>query len=458
MSEDNTKKDSFNIKFSIKKKTVTIVSIVAVLLILILGLGIGIPLGLAAQQLSGSVSTEVWNSNAQFDENADSVVTLTKQKDKDFVILNLTDIQMSENYTIFQNNRNYKYISELVGEVKPDLITITGDNVWMFNTKTAAKKFTKAIDKLGIPWAPIFGNHDAENDVDKNWLVEAFNKSEHCLMRKGPMNIAGVGNYIINIKEEGSNKIVHTLFMMDSHMGAPETVIDTINIYDGAEGVEQIMPSDANLTWNARNGWLTKNGNTFAPILKEDGFNEMNPVTNKPIYKAIGYNYDYIKQNQIDWYKWAVKGIAELANNDENNTVPSSVLTHIAVPEFAHAYSEYVGTITNDDGTVKSIAELKELEAAGAENFGQNLDDVYCSRYNSGFFSVIQELKSTKNIIVGHDHINYSSIMYKGVRLTYALKTGDGCSWVEDGSVSGGTKLIVNSDGSTVTKHIYKAF
>lgn len=456
MSENNTKKDSFD--FSIKKKTIKIVAIALSLVIIIVGLGVGLPLGLAAAKLNGTPSMEIWNAQANFSENAESVVTLTKKQDKDFVILNLTDIQMSEQYTIFQNNRNYKLVRELVDEVKPDLITLTGDNIWLFNTKAAANRLTKEMDKLGVPWAPVFGNHDAENDVDKNWLVEKFNESEHCLMKKGPVNVSGVGNYIINIKEEGTNKIVHTLFMMDSHMSKSYSEIDTVNVYDGANGVERVEPQSG--TWEPETGLLTKNGYSFAPVLDENGDNAINAITKKPEYKVLGSGYDYVKESQIEWYKWAVNGIANLPNaaKNANGVVPSSVFMHIAVPEFAYAYSEYVKTITNADGSIKSVAELRTLEENGAVNFGCNFEEVCSPKYNSGFFAAMQDLKSTKNVVVGHDHVNFSSIMYKGIRLTYSLKTGDGCYWVEDGSVSGGTKITVAPSGDTVTNHVYKNF
>ena len=64
----------------------------------------------------------------------------------------------------------------------------------------------------------------------------------------------------------------------------------------------------------------------------------------------------------------------------------------------------------------------------------------------------MQELGSTENVVVGHDHVNNYSVLYKGIRLTYALKTGDRC--YADADLNGGTLLTVTKDGVT-TEHVY---
>lgn len=62
---------------------------------------------------------------------------------------------------------------------------------------------------------------------------------------------------------------------------------------------------------------------------------------------------------------------------------------------------------------------------------------------------------STKNVICGHDHVNDFSLVYEGVRLTYALKTGNGAYWVEGGSQSGYTQLTISETGSGSINQIY---
>lgn len=84
------------------------------------------------------------------------------------------------------------------------------------------------------------------------------------------------------------------------------------------------------------------------------------------------------------------------------------------------------------------------------------LREPICSPYyNSGMFEKIVELNSTKNVICGHEHKNNFSVLYRGVRLTYATKTGDGHDWVEDGSVCGGTVLEFDETEKLTVSPIY---
>ena len=59
----------------------------------------------------------------------------------------------------------------------------------------------------------------------------------------------------------------------------------------------------------------------------------------------------------------------------------------------------------------------------------------------------------TKNVICGHNHVNTSSAIYRGVRLTYGVKTGAG-SYHEE-HLNGGTVLKLTSDGKVDISHVY---
>ena len=163
----------------------------------------------------GEISAEIWDEDTDF--SLDDCVTLTKKKDKDFVILNITDTHFSDyDYRAFFSFATELTIKRLVKNVKPDLITITGDLVCTESTVYAIRRITDLFDSFGIPWAPVFGNHDGEGNADLNYLADIMMKSEYCVMKKGDPEM-GVGNYIINIAEEDSGKITETLFMMDTH-------------------------------------------------------------------------------------------------------------------------------------------------------------------------------------------------------------------------------------------------
>lgn len=100
--------------------------------------------------------------------------------------------------------------------------------------------------------------------------------------------------------------------------------------------------------------------------------------------------YDFIKPNQIAWYREEIR-------NDE---CPSTIFCHIPLPEH------------------------EEAVANGELLAGYNLEGICCPRYNSGMFDAILEEGKTKAFVVGHDHINASRYLYKGVQFIYNRMSG----------------------------------
>lgn len=166
----------------------------------------------------GEVSDYVWNSSDEF--SLDDTVILKKEKNKDFVILNITDTHFSDyDYRAFTAFDVEMKIKTLVASVKPDLITISGDIVCTDSTVYSVRRITDLMESFGIPWAPFFGNHDDEGNCDLNYLADVMMSAPNCVMSKGDPEM-GVGNYVINIaqdNEDGSTDIVETLIIMDSH-------------------------------------------------------------------------------------------------------------------------------------------------------------------------------------------------------------------------------------------------
>ena len=99
---------------------------------------------------------------------------------------------------------------------------MTGDIVCGEASYYSIQRITDLMESFGVPWAPVFGNHDDEANCDLNFLAETMMKSPHCLMKKGDSRM-GVGNYIINIAEKDGDKIniCESIFMMDSHHNQP---------------------------------------------------------------------------------------------------------------------------------------------------------------------------------------------------------------------------------------------
>lgn len=312
-----------------------------------------------------------WSASDEFNQN--SYITLEKDPDKDFVILNLADVQLRDDevYTD-EDYETRKLIKEMVEKHQPDLITLSGDNAW---GTMAYIELIRLVDSFDIPWAPVMGNHDGQRTISEFWAAYLLSKAKNCLFEFGPEDM-GYGNYIINITENG--RIIHTLFMVDTH--------------DGAEFVDE-------------------NGATVS-------------------------GYDHLWKNQIEWYKWGVKGVEKI----EGKTVESTVIMHIPVYEYKEAWamfsSEEIGTI---DPAFDPVAK------------GTHGEGICSPPVRTEFFSVCKELGSTKNMLCGHDHINNSQIYYEGIRLNYAVKTGYGSYYTDD--LVGATTITVNSNGNAYVEH-----
>lgn len=111
--------------------------------------------------------------------------------------------------------RCYGYLRDIIGNTKPDLILITGDLVYgeFDDNGNVLKTFIKFMDGFGIPWAPIFGNHDNETVLGAEWQSKCLENAEYCLFKKG--ELSGNGNYTVGITENGVLKRVFV--MLDTH-------------------------------------------------------------------------------------------------------------------------------------------------------------------------------------------------------------------------------------------------
>lgn len=421
-----------------KKKMKLTISLLIIIPVIV-GISVGIPVAEIYKNLEGKPSQLVWNENDKYNIDKDAYI-LTVDKKSDFKILNLTDLQLSEGMSQKRINRTYELVRQLVKETNPSIVTFTGDNTWLKNSKKAVKRFVKEIDNIciefDVPWAPILGNHDAESDVDGNWIFDEYLQAQNIIfnykenanrskdLAKGPMNISGVGNYVINVKSAIDDEIFHSMIMMDTHSLGSYSTIDSVNI-----GSEKINLTGLNESEKLKlNEWITKDGYIFAPSEDE----------NNNGYTVVGTGYDYIKENQIHWYEYMVKGLAA----STGAPVESSLFIHIPLPEYNMAAKIYEPI---NDGFTK--------DENG--NFGMLREPICSPYYNSGMFERIIELNSTKNVICGHEHKNNFSVLYRGVRLTYATKTGDGHDWVEDGSVCGGTVLEFDETEKLTVSPIY---
>lgn len=188
-------------------------------------------LGVLFFPLQGKKHIEIWSKSDKFDIS--KIQTLEKSRN-DFKILMFTDTQLWAN--LGKNKECYEQMDELVKKAKPDLIVLPGDNLSAMASRFSINNFIKHMDSYKIPWAPVFGNHDSEIPTNsKNWQGDKYEKSEYCLFKKGPSNLYGCGNYVLNITEGG--KPVYSIYMLDNGQYLKYDNGETKEIYMGYEQI-----------------------------------------------------------------------------------------------------------------------------------------------------------------------------------------------------------------------------
>ena len=158
-----------------KKKNKGLIILISVLAVIIVAVG-SFAAAFALSMEKGTPSAEVWEENMEYDIN--NTVQLQKTPGEDFVILKLTDIQDNDFLDIGRRKYTEQTITELVERVKPDLITMTGDQIWAPFVKYSLDDLIEFMDSFKIPWAPVNGNHDGEGNVDLKAAAEKYAASE----------------------------------------------------------------------------------------------------------------------------------------------------------------------------------------------------------------------------------------------------------------------------------------
>ena len=193
---------------------------------------------------------------------------LQKQKNRKFTVLNFSDPQLSNaewGEGHLEGILLRETVTAMIRQVQPDLITVSGDLAWA-GEYAAYDMLAKFLDGFGIPWAPVFGNHDNQKGpevVAKQ--AEILKAYKTCLLEEGDPAM-GCGNYVIGIEEDG--RLVHGIILMDSHDREEWT---------DAEG-------------NHHNDWADIEPNQFpwyrrqVDMLKEGGATESSLLLHIPLY------------------------------------------------------------------------------------------------------------------------------------------------------------------------------
>lgn len=286
------------------------------------------------------------NTEVDVDELLDTKHTLRADANGDFKVLVLSDVQ--SNSTVLEEDIQDN-IKLAVDKEQPDLVLFGGDNSYGMDSKEKLRSYLNGmvgyLEEQKIPWAHVFGNHDDENKTDlvaisKEEQEEVYEEFDYCVSKAGDSGLSGVGNYVLPVLNHNNDKIAFNVWCLDSGSyleTAGDNVHDGDNVYYG--------------------------------------------------------HYDYIRQNQIDWYTTASQALEEY-NGAE---IPAMMLFHIPLQENYKAWA------------------VKETE--GLTYTGKKTINISSAAVNSGLFDAVVERGDVKAIVNGHDHENDYMVEYKDVML-----------------------------------------
>ena len=151
--------------------------------------------------------------------------------------------------------------------------------------------------------------------------------------------------------------------------------------------------------------------------------------SNDYVQGADARKYDSVHADQIAWYAETIDEVSA----QEGRLVPSFVFMHIPFRAFADAC----------DALQDASPEAQYL-------FGANGEAVSHPDHDTGFFDCIVDKGSTQAVFVGHDHVNYLGVRYRGVDLVYSKSIDyiayPGISKMTD--QRGATLIVLSPDGS----------
>lgn len=302
--------------------------------------------------------------------------------DGKFKILVTTDLHLWDEKPLIE--KALSMLAKHIAAEKPDLVLFTGDVILTDFQQIDSIQFARFMEKIGVYWAIVFGNHEAreEKEYHKYFMLKNIVGFPHCLSKFGDMSLFGYGNFAINIMNS-DNSIKQSIFMFDSGRDVNEKYFAEHKVSAGTKG------------------------------------------------------YDFLKNNQINWYRNSVKKLEA-----EHGKFKSMMMMHIPLCE----YKEVMELDENEQYVPTGKAEIL---------YGGMYESVGCSQFNSGMFDTVLELGSTQAIFAGHDHINDFCAKYKGVYLVYAqcdgyntYTMGSNFGWDEKDWMQGVTMVDLQGDGS----------
>jgi hypothetical protein len=145
-----------------------------------------------------------------------TMTTLRFRTDGTFKIVQFTDLPWRNGEP--KDMRTRGLMERILDMEAPDLIVFTGDILHASGCRDPKRSIREALstaERSGIPWAAVFGNHDAEGSATRQELMDVMREMRGCMAESGPADVHGTGNYCIRLADQ-SGRTRYALYFVDS--------------------------------------------------------------------------------------------------------------------------------------------------------------------------------------------------------------------------------------------------
>jgi hypothetical protein len=153
--------------------------------------------------------------------------------------------------------KSIRLMKQVLDAEKPDLVVFTGDIVTYNPQKTGWDDVLNTVIEYQIPYAVVLGNHDEEHNWTREQIINYITTKPYSYTQKGPDNIKGVCNYILELTGN-KEKTSALLYFFDSN------AYNQVNNQKGYDwfGFDQI-------------DWYRKNSRSFTQTNRDTPFPAM---------------------------------------------------------------------------------------------------------------------------------------------------------------------------------------
>jgi 3',5'-cyclic AMP phosphodiesterase CpdA len=138
-----------------------------------------------------------------------------------FKIMQVTDTHIiydPEGTGLANSQMTVDMLRQTLDAEKPDLVIFTGDIVTGKSYRPGFEFVLEPVVTRKIPWAALFGNHDAEQDLSYEQMADLIQSHPyHAGQMKKLKGVSGYGNYVIEVKDRSGKKTGALLYCLDSH-------------------------------------------------------------------------------------------------------------------------------------------------------------------------------------------------------------------------------------------------